>query len=117
MNPSCVRRSLAQTLTRIDKARLESFAPLFDIDFLPQPDDTVLLRLHPVVGDSPPVEHRLPCERAHVRLLAELCSRTVRWVYFHPGESVVCSFLGQPDAKVRRISELYARWKSEGASS
>lgn len=116
MNATVARPSFAQQLTHTDKARLEMVAPLFDIEFLPQEDGTVMLRLRSPVDDSL-TEHHVSAERAHVRLLAELCSRTVRWVYYHPGESVLCSFLGQTDAKITRIGELYARWKSEGAPS
>lgn len=108
------RASFAQQLTSLDKARLEMFAPLFDIEFIPKDDNTVQLRLRSP-SDGSVSEHVVSADRAHVRLLAELCSRTVRWVYYHPGESVLCSFLGQTDAKITRISELYARWKSEGA--
>lgn len=114
MNTSVARTSFASQLTRIDKARLESFAPLFDIEFLPQDDNTVVLRLRSP-QDNSVSEHRVSGERAHVRLLTELCSRTVRWIYYHPGESILCSFLGQTDAKISRIGELYVRWKAEGA--
>jgi len=108
------RASFAQQLTGPDKARLEMFAPMFDIEFVPKDENSVLLRLR-CPCDGAVTEHLVSNERAHVRLLAELCSRTVRWVYYHPGESVLCSFLGQTDAKIARISELYARWKNEGA--
>lgn len=114
MNSSVARSSVAGQLTRIDKARLELFAPMFDIEFMPEENGSVMLRLRSP-QDGALTEHCISAERAHARLLAELCSRTVRWVYYHPGESVICSFLGQTDAKIGRIGELYRRWKTEGA--
>lgn len=98
-------KSIADQLTTDDKRRLENIAKLFDIEFLPQQNGTVLLRVGPH-----PQEYLVSAEKAHVRLFTELCSKTVRWVYFHPKESAITSLLGQTDARLRRIAELYAKW-------
>lgn len=112
MDSSAGRTSLAQQLTGGDKSRLEAYAPLFDIEFAHMADGRCRLRLQS--PGRPDEELDLPETRAYLRLLAELCSRTVRWIYFHPGESALQSFMGQTDAKIRRVATLYARWKNDG---
>lgn len=106
---------LSSQLTPVDKARLESFAPLFGIEFCKSEGGRACLRFMSFRDE--PEEHVLPEDRAYVRLLAELCSRSVRWIYFHPGESAHVSFLGLTDARIKRVSELYARWRKDTISA
>lgn len=88
-----------------DKARLQKFAPLFDIEFWQLDEATYLLRSCDGLSS---LEKTLPCEHAHIRLLMEICERSVHWLYFHFGESCRDTFLGQPDARIERIAALYA---------
>ena len=98
------------TLTADDKARLEKVAPLFDVGFLKTSDDNYLMR---TCSDAVTIEECLPARSAHFRLLAEICERVVPWVYFHLDESCRDSLLGQTDARIARIAELYAIARDE----
>lgn len=98
-------RNKLRTLSATDKARLEKVAPLFDIQFEAGPEVSRL------VLDSEEVIE-VPSEFGHFRLLAELCSRTVRWIYFNASQSCIDSFLGHTDERLRRFSVLYQRKKA-----
>ena len=96
------------TLSDRDKQRLEQFAPLFDIQFRREVDGHYLL----VVRDNDSVrENQLSAGAAYIRLLAELCEKTLRWVYFHPGAQCNDSLLSLTDAKLERVAELYRRYQ------
>ena len=98
-------RTKLRTLSALDKARLEKVAPLFDIHFEQQDDHCVL-----VIDDQEIIE--VPSEYGHIRLLTELCSRTVNWIYFNAGQSCIESFLGHTDERLKRLSVLYHRKKA-----
>jgi hypothetical protein len=98
-------------LTLSEQARLEQFAPLFDIGFK---------RVSPthyqisVITSDGVVESLLSEKQAHVRLLAELCSKTVRWVHYSRTETVHTTFFSLADSKLLRMAQLYSKWKREG---
>jgi len=48
------------------------------------------------------------------RLAVELCSKTIRWVYYQPGVVCAQTSLGIPDSKIDRLAQLYQRWKRNG---
>ena len=92
-------------LTTADKARLEKFAPLFDIEFHETSDGHYRLRIH---SDTVAYEQTLPATVAHVRLLMEICERAVHWVHFHFAQSCRDSLLGLTDERIHRVAELYS---------
>lgn len=92
-------------LTTADKARLENFAPLFDIEFRKTSDGNYRLRTY---SDTFVCEQTLPATVAHVRLLMEICERAVHWVHFHFAQSCRDSLLGLTDERIHRVAELYA---------
>lgn len=98
------------TLTADDKARLEKVAPFFDVGILKTSDGNYLMR---TCSNAVTIEERLPARAAHFRLLAEICECVVPWVYFHLDESCRDSLLGQTDARIARIAELYAIARDE----
>jgi hypothetical protein len=103
------------TLSPDDRARLERFAPFFDIEFVRTPEGTYRIEFR--VWDGSFVV-TLSNEAAYRRLLAEICSRASTWVHFHLGEPCRDSLLNLSDAKVQRVAELYAlsrRMGSKGA--
>ena len=91
-------------LSRADEVRLEKFAPLFDIDFQKVDANSYTLKASGAEGS----EVLLLAAIAHRRLLAEISERAVRWVHFHLGQSCRSSLLGQGDARLSRVAELYA---------
>lgn len=103
--PSENHKTTLISLSTEDKARLQKFAPLFDIEFCHLDETTWLLRSSDGVISF---EKTLPCEIAHIRLLMEICERAVHWVYFHMGESCRDTFLGQSDVRIERVAALYA---------
>ena len=106
--------SAANAFTDAQVERLCRLAPLFDLEVQPLPvDDMVTL----VITDPLSQERELvtlPRERAIRRAMSEICSRTVRWVYYHGGEPASCAFFSHTDARLARIGELYKRWKAAG---
>ena len=93
------------SLSIADAARLEKFAPLFDIDFRQIDESTFALKAS---GGEQGCDVLIPAAIAHRRLLAEISERAVRWVHFHLGQSCRSSLLGQGDARLSRVAELYA---------
>ena len=93
------------SLSPADEARLEKFAPLFDIDFQKVDAHTYALQ---ACGGEQGSDVLLPVAIAHRRLLAEISERAVKWVHFHLGQSCRSSLLGQGDARLSRVAELYA---------
>lgn len=83
--------------------RLYRLAPLFDVTAVRSND-----KVHLSVKDGPVQRTvELPACHAHVRVLSELCEKTIRWVYFHEGEHCARSLLSLPDARLHRLAELY----------
>lgn len=101
-----INTRVPRTLSESDKVRLEKIAPLFDIQFNRTDDGSYSLS----VDEQSPV--RLPTKFAHLRLLTELCSKTVSWIYFHQEESCADSFLNQTDERLKRLSVLYRKKKA-----
>ena len=99
------RTSGAMVLRDEDTARLEWLAPYFDIAFARTSCGKYELRR---LEDHIAGPAALSQDVAHVRLLIELCSRCAPWVYFHFGQSCKTTLLGQTDAKLLRIAQLYA---------
>lgn len=104
-------------LTPLDVNRLIKLAPKFDVEIVgPTDDDTISLK---VVDPRTGAVRELTLQRdiALSRILAEVCSRTVRWIFFHSGEPASRSLLKNTDARLARIAELYALWKEQGCPS
>ncbi len=99
-----------------DLARMLRLAPLFDVQVHDDPESAehVVLEVLDVDGER---RSRIPRSRLERRLLAELGAKTVRWVYYHPGVSCREALLSQTDARLQRLGQLYAKWKSEGFPS
>lgn len=98
------KSSKIDVMSDADKARLESIAPLFDIEF------RVLdsFRCEIVVRDGPATRVvEVAIQRAYTRLLTEICSKTINWVYFRGAEHCGKTLLGLPDTKIKRIAQLY----------
>lgn len=87
-----------------DEIRLRAIAPWFDIEFRKLSNDEYLLRSNDPDANREVV---LQTSTAHRRLLAEICSRAAKWVYFHFGESCRDSLLNQSDARLIRVAGLY----------
>jgi hypothetical protein len=91
-------------LTNADKVRLELVAPWFNLSLsvLSMEKAEILLgitdRTQAIV---------LGMDVAHKRLLTEVCSRAGPWVYFHLGKSCRDSLFDLPNARLRRIGDLY----------
>ena len=104
MTPAQKRKPIV--LSDLEKGRLERHAPLFGLELQRRgPEQYVLSRRE----DDTVKEVELSPRDAHLRLLSELCERTLPWIYYHPGMSCSASFLQHSDQKIRRIGELYAR--------
>lgn len=93
-------------LSVAEKLQLERYAPWFNIEFSQDNSGCYLMR---VLDDEDTRQAHLALAIAHRRLLAELCSKTVQWVFYHPGEHVADSLLSQGDSRIRRIADLYGR--------
>jgi hypothetical protein len=100
LNPISASISLPPT----DEARLQKFAPMFEIDFHQVNEKGYALSTHDGVNAS---EVSLPAAIAHRRLLVEISSRAAKWVHFHLGMSCRDSLLGQSDARLERIAALF----------
>lgn len=92
-------------LSDADKLRLERFAPLFDIKIMRLDENSYRLRS---LNSLAPLEATLPANVMHTRLLMEICSRAVNWIYFHFGKSCKDSLLELSDAQIQRVVGLYA---------
>lgn len=93
--------------------RLCRLAPLFDISLtFASPEQATLVITDPAT--QVPEILTLSPESALRRAMSEICSRTVRWVFYHGGEPASRVFFDHTDARLIRISELYRRWKASG---
>jgi hypothetical protein len=86
-------------------------AELFDIYLTRPAPDLVHFKVYDKGGWR---EFDLPASIAMIRLATELCSKTLRWVYYRPDRCCVDTFLALSDRKIRRLGELYQRWKAAG---
>lgn len=91
-----------------DRERLEQFAPLFDVHVHPSNEDEVILQVLDRGGWR---ESTILKERLHIRLLTELCSKTIRWVFYPIGKPCSDALLGLEDLRINRIAELYSQQK------
>ena len=89
-----------------DRVRLEVIASWFAIEFRQHKDGGYVLRSQ-ISGSEREVA--LPQETAHKRLLAEVCSSSADWIYFHCGESCRDSLLNNSDARLLRVARLFLR--------
>lgn len=104
MQPTVSLKKCRLSLTSADNARLEEIAPLFGLDFHRADDKTYSLRS----ADAGRVcDVRLGADVAHIRLLAEICSRASKWIYFNFAVSPRDSLLRQSDARLMRVASLY----------
>lgn len=92
-------------------ARLERFAPLFDIEVTPVSLTHIQIRVLTSTGTC---DTLVPLELVHLRLLSEICSKTVRWVHYRQSEEVRVTFFTLPEERLQRIAQLYAKWKIIG---
>lgn len=90
-----------------EKARLEKIAPLFDISFSKKENGLESSYVLVVKEGRETRSAALRGESAHVRLLAELCEKTLHWVYFSEKEHCAITLLALSDAKLHRIGQLY----------
>ena len=102
--PKVLENKKSFTLSSDNRARLERFAPLFDIDFVQTLEGSYRLKLR--VGEGSYVV-KLSNEVAHLRLLTEICSRALNWIHFHFSESCRDSLLNLSNARIMRVAELY----------
>lgn len=91
------------SLSDADCARLRRFGPMFDVTVSGSPETGMALS-SPAI--STPV-HFSDWRRGHLRLLAEVCARCLRWVRFSTQESCAETLFQLPDAQLARIGELY----------
>lgn len=59
-------------------------------------------------------EFSVPAPWATARLTMELCAKTTRWVCYRPGVHCLDLLLSHPPEQLRRLTELYEIWKSQG---
>lgn len=96
-------------LSAEERARLETLASLFDVVVDKPTAGTVKLR---VLDHGGWRESEIKVERLHTRLLAEICSKTLRWVYFPLGSPAHRALLDLADKRLERISVLYHQQKN-----
>ena len=104
IQPNVLPKKTRLSLTSTDYARLEAIALSFGVEF--QQVDEAAYRL--CSADAGRVcDVLLSAEVAHIRLLAEICSRASKWVYFNFAVSPRDSLLRQSDARLLRVASLY----------
>ena len=92
------------SLTSADCVRLEAIALSFGVEFQQIDEATYRLRSSDA-GRACDV--LLSAQVDHFRLLAEICSRASKWVYFNFEVSPRDSLLRQSDARLLRVASLY----------
>jgi hypothetical protein len=103
------------TLTSADEVQLQKLAPLFGIDFRRVDEQTYSLHINDGEGGRA-APTMLPAAVAHRRLLTEICGKASKWIYFYLGESCRDTLMGQSDARLKRVAELYSLDRSEARS-
>lgn len=91
-------------------ARLSRIAPLFDIEIRDIGDCEVELSGPGFSGEW----LILPEDLARLRLVAELCEQTLRWVPYSFKEPADVTLLSHPDARLERIAFLRRRAIEQG---
>ena len=92
------------SLSSVDRVRLEEIALSYGLEFRKIDEATYSLRS----ADAGRVcDVLLGADVAHVRLLAEICSRATKWVYFNFEVSPRDSLLRQSDARLLRVASFY----------
>lgn len=86
-----------------DVERIFRIAPMFDVNVRAS-DEEVSIQ---VQDGSQQRSITLPRRVAHLRVLTEVCEKTIRWVYYHDGEHCARSLLSLTDARLERLAELY----------
>ena len=104
MQPNVPIKKRGLSLTSADCVRLEEFALNFGVEFQQIDEATYRLRSSDA-GRACDV--LLSAEVAHFRLLAEICSRASKWVYFNFAVSPRDSLLRQSDARLLRVASFY----------
>ena len=88
---------------------LEKLAPLFDIEIKLVSEFEVELVVFN--GNAFQVS-KLEKNKLYRRLLAELCSKTLKWITYRQSESIVDTFFNVPEERMMRIAHLYKKSKS-----
>ena len=104
MQPNVPIKKRRLSLTSADCVRLEEFALNFGVEFQQIDEATYRLRSSDA-GRACDV--LLSAEVAHFRLLAEICSRASKWVYFNFEVSPRDSLLDQTEARLLRVASFY----------
>ena len=94
-------------LTHLQQERLRRMAAQFDVAVGGSPEAGMDL-LSPSMPD---VMHFDDWERGHLRLLAEVCAQTLRWIPFSLSESCHETLFRRSDAQLARVGELYCAWR------
>ena len=90
----------------LDKARLVEHAEWFGMVLRHEDGDAYTLSF----SDGTTVrEIKLEAECAHLRLLAELCEKTLPWIVYVVGADCADVYLGHSDRRIRRLAELYGQ--------
>ena len=91
-------------LSDLDKARLEKHAPFFGIALRKVSEHAHVLSFQ----EGPTVrEVTLASQLVHIRLLAELCERTVPWICFSVGNCCSMTYFNHCDAHIKHFAQLY----------
>ena len=104
------RLSIEDRLTDDAYARLSRIAPLFDIEIRYIGDSEVELSGPGFSGEW----LVLPEDLARLRLVAELCEQTLRWVPYSFKEPADVTLLNHPDTRLERIAFLRRRAIEQG---
>jgi len=104
IQPNVSPKKTRLSLTSTDCVRLEAIALSFGVEFQQVDEATYRLRS---ADDGRVCDVLLSVEVAHIRLLAEICSRASKWVYFNFEVSPRDSLLRQTDARLMRVASLY----------
>lgn len=102
---------MSEFLTSDNVLRLKRVASLFDIYMTDSAGDTIHFRVLDKQGWR---DFDISKDLAMTRLAVELCSKTIRWVYYQPGVVCADTLLSMPDGKIDRLAQLYQRWKQGG---
>ena len=105
MQPNASLKKLRLSLTSTDNARLEEIAPIFGLDFHQTDDKTYRLRS---ADAGRACDVLLSAEVAHIRLLAEICSRASKWICFRFEVSARDTLLRESNVRLMRVAALYA---------
>lgn len=106
-----LQHTMSEFLTPDNIVRLRRAASLFDIYMTDDGGTTVHFHVLDKQGWR---DFDVARDIAMPRLAIELCSKTIRWVYYQPGVVCAQTFLGIPDSKIDRLAQLYQRWKRNG---